>query len=197
MRAAGLVALVLLGAGCEPRPQPERATPAGSASVDTQREPERSREYAVGDHVLRLVVTSDSCTIEHRSAKSAMREVALDLRPPCYLLTWLQQPPQSNATADVSDGQPVGGTGDPMALRYASAGGVVTLAIIGDTIPQELREGSLYQLREQQGLRCAASVQAVLLDTDQIQLSKKRERIGVLCVELGLEERDFWLLAHP
>jgi hypothetical protein len=84
-----------------------------------------------------------------------------------------------------------------MAWRYADAKGVVALAVIGDPVPETLRTSSLYKLRERQGLSCASSVQGVLLHVDRIQLSKKREHAGIFCAELGLDEKDFWMLAHP
>jgi hypothetical protein len=84
-----------------------------------------------------------------------------------------------------------------MAWRYAGAKGVVVLAVIGDPVPEKLRASSLYRLREQQGMNCASSLQGILLYTNEIRLSKKREHAGVFCAELGLEEKDFWLLAHP
>jgi hypothetical protein len=42
-----------------------------------------------------------------------------------------------------------------------------------------------------------ASLQAVLLREGRIILSRKRAQAGVFCVETGLDEKDFWLLAHP
>ena len=84
-----------------------------------------------------------------------------------------------------------------MAWRYPGKPGVVVLAVIGDPLPENLRASSLARLREQQGMRCGASVQGILLRGETVELSKKREHVGVLCAELGLSKKDFWLLAHP
>jgi len=84
-----------------------------------------------------------------------------------------------------------------MAWQYPSEGGIIALAVIGDPVPEELRQSSLYRLRTQQGASCASSVQAILLQVKQIRLSKKREHAGVFCAESGLEEQDFWIAAHP
>jgi hypothetical protein len=146
---------------------------------------------------MRLVITGEACTIEHRADGSEIGTLTLDLRPPCYLLTWRQNPPTTRQEAGGSDGLPIGTIGDPMAWQYASAGGVVALAIIGDPFPENLRQSSLYRLREQQGLTCASSIQAILLLGNRIRLSKKRENVAVFCAELGLEEQDFWMLSHP
>jgi hypothetical protein len=35
------------------------------------------------------------------------------------------------------------------------------------------------------------------LTFEQKPAQKKREHVGALCLELGLDEKDFWLLAHP
>ena len=84
-----------------------------------------------------------------------------------------------------------------MAWRYPGKAGVVVLAVIGDPLPEHLRASSLARLREQQGMRCTASVQGLLLRAETVEPSKKREHVGVLCAELGLSEKDFWILAHP
>jgi hypothetical protein len=197
MRHAALLAVALLVACYNAAPpQQEAATvPASTPAPPTYSGP--SPEYTVKGHVLRLVVTGETCVVEHRSSGTGIGKLTLDLRPPCHLLTWRQLPPTTSQAAGVSDGLPIGTIGDPMAWQYASAEGVVALAVIGDPVPEKLRESSLYRLREQQGLSCASSVQAILLHVNQIQLSKKREHVGVFCAELGLEEKDFWILAHP
>ena len=157
----------------------------------------QSPQYTVMDNGLRLVITGEACVLEyHASGGSKVGKLMLDLHPPCYLLTWQQPPPTPNQEVSVSDGLPIGSVGDPMAWQYASAGGVVVLAVIGDPFPEKLRTSNLYRLRKQQGLTCASSVQAILLHGDQMQLSKKREHVDVFCTELGLEEKDFWMLSH-
>jgi hypothetical protein len=158
---------------------------------------ELSVEYIVRGHGVRLVVTDEACVVNHRVDDAELSKVTLNLRPPCHLLTWRRPPPTTSRVARPSDGLPVGRIGDPMAWLYPSAKGVVALAVIGDPVPEELRASNLYQLRERQGLHCASSVQGILLDLNQIRLSKKRADVGVFCAELGLEEKDFWILAHP
>lgn len=185
IRAAALLALLLI-TGAEP----VRAQPATSAP-DAAPAP---TEYLVAGHTLRLVVEGDACVVEREGGAGAAIKLKLDLRPPCHLLTWRQ--PAARPADATSDGIPVGSVGAPMAWRYPGKGAVV-LAVIGDPLPENLRAGSLARLREQQGMRCAASVQGLLLRGETVALSKKREHVGVLCAELGLNEKDFWLLAHP
>lgn len=196
MRGAALLTAVLL-VGCydEHPTQQERTTV--TASTSTPATDSASPEYKIGDHVLRLVVTDKACIVEHRSSGAGIGKLTLDLLPPCHLLTWRKSPAAPSHAISVSDGLPVGTVGDPMAWQYASAKGVIALAVIGDPLPESLRNSSLYSLRQQQGLSCTSSVQAVLLRVNQIQLSRKREHAGVFCTELGLDEKDFWMLAHP
>ncbi|MGH8548837.1 MAG: hypothetical protein ACRERU_09605 [Methylococcales bacterium] len=199
MRGAALLTIVLLVA-CHQNDDPRVQEAAAAFPLSAPAPASYSKpppEYTVKGHVLRLVVTGEACVIEHRVNESEIGKLTLDLRPPCYLLTWRQIPANTKQEAGVSDGVPVGAIGDPMAWQYASAGGVVALAVIGDPFPEKLRLSNLYRLREQQGLTCAPSVQAILLHGNQIRLSKKREHVNVFCAELGLEERDFWMLSPP
>jgi hypothetical protein len=154
-----------------------------------------SDEVTVAGHTMRLVTASDTCLIEHRSDQARGRQLMLDLRPPCYLLIWPGTPPKSGSSG-VSDGQPVGRMGEPMAWRYPKANGVIALAVIGDPMPKDLRASRSYQLREGQGFRCASSIQGVLIQGGAVRVSRKREHVGVLCAEIGLEEKDFWILAQ-
>lgn len=188
-----LAVAVLLTAWSDAGP---RRPLAATAAPGPSRTP--SPEYTAAGHALRLTTEGRACVVEHRTSGAEPGRITLDLRPPCHLLTW-QRPPPAGARGAVgpSDGVPVGGVGEPMAWRYADAEGVTALAVIGDPMPDNLRASSLYRLREQQGLHCAASVQGILLQADGVQASRKRENVGVLCAELGLDELDFWTLAHP
>jgi len=184
--AAALLALLSLTGGERVHAQPAASAPPAAASPT---------EYLVAGHGLRLVVEGDDCVVERERGTGAAIKLKLDLRPPCHLLTW-RQPPARPADR-TSDGVPLGSIGAPMAWRYPGKARVVVLAVIGDPLPESLRASSLARLREQQGMRCGASVQGILLRGETIELSKKREHVGVLCAELGLSEKDFWLLAHP
>jgi hypothetical protein len=182
--AAPLLALLLIwGGGVHAQPAASAANTASPA------------EHLVEGHRLRLVVEGDVCAVERAPGNGAAVRLKLDLRPPCHLLTWRQPP--ARTTDQTSDGVPLGSVGAPVAWRYPGKAGVVVLAVIGDPLPDNLRASSLFRLREQQGMRCSASIQGVLLRSGTVELSKKREHVGVLCAELGLNEKDFWLLAHP
>jgi hypothetical protein len=185
---AALLVLLLLTGGEGVRAQPAASAP-GTIAPPT--------EYLVAGHSLRLVVEGEVCVVEGERGTGGAVKLTLDLRPPCHLLTWREPPPRLADKA--SDGLPLGSAGAPMAWRYPgkAGAGVVVLAVIGDPLPEHLRASSLARLREQQGMRCGASVQGILLRGETVELSRKREHVGVLCAELGLNEKDFWLLAHP
>ena len=129
---------------------------------------------------------------------SEATRMALDLAAPCSVLTWRSAP--ATASAAPSDGQPVGGVGDAMAWRYPSAKGVTVVVVIGDGIPAAWRENPYYPDHEKRGYRCASSAQAALLPLEAnapVTLSRKQNEAGVFCAEIGMDEKNFWLFAHP
>jgi hypothetical protein len=151
-------------------------------------------EYQLGSTRLKLGVTGDRCalTFGDESAKA----VSLDLTPPCYLLVWNQPPPRLPNGRAESGGQPVGTRGEPMAWKYPTARGATVVAIIGDSVADSMREGSLFKTRQAQNFRCAGSLQGVKFISGTPLTTPKRHQTGVYCVETGLEEKDFWMLAH-
>lgn len=198
MRSAVLTAVALLVAcNNHASPQAETSTPpAAAALMSDPLEP--SAEYSVAGHTLRLITADDSCVIQSLSGGDDLGQLTLALHPPCYLLTWRRPPPTGTSSASGADARPLGSVGEPMAWQYGNAQGFTVLAVIGDPVSETLSRSSLYRLREQQGLHCVASVQGILLHANkQIELSAKRDQTSVYCAELGLEEKDFWLLAHP
>jgi len=152
-------------------------------------------EYMVAGHILRLLTPEGACIIElDKPGTSQRSELRLDLRPPCYLLTWRHEPADTGLAAAEMEGTAVGQLGDPMAWRYPQA---LVVAVIGDPVPESLRSSASYKLRHDQGLHCASSIRGVLIGEEGVWLSKKREHVGIFCAELGLDEKEFWLLAHP
>jgi hypothetical protein len=153
-------------------------------------------EYNVAGHRIRLLVEEGGCWLTHRAEGKGLKRFKFDLNPPCYFLTWQRSPPQRTGAEGVSDGLPLGNIGDPIAWRYRSAKGVIAVAVIGDLIPDDIRSSSLYKSRQQQGYRCASRKQGILFLGNRAWLSKKSESAGLFCVESGVEEKDFWMLAH-
>jgi hypothetical protein len=153
-------------------------------------------EYSVAGHQIRVLVEEGGCWLTHRAAGKGLERLKFNLHPPCYVLTWQRPPPQRADAEGVSDGLPLGNIGDPIAWRYRSAKGVIAVAVIGDPLPDDIRSSSLYKSRQQQGYRCASRKQGVLFLGNKARLSTKRENAGLLCVESGVEEKDFWMLAH-
>jgi hypothetical protein len=148
-----------------------------------------SPQYAAGDQNFRLSVTENSCAIEQAGAA---RRLVLDLRPPCYFAVWRDPPPRIKASGP----SPVGGVGDPAAWRYGAKRNMTVVAVIGDPVPDRLCSDPVCRSRARANFHCGASLQAVLLREGRITLSRKRAQAGVFCVETGLDEKEFWLLAH-
>lgn len=146
---------------------------------------------------LRLVSQGDSCVVLAWPADApaaAPRTLPLTLTPPCHFLVWRATPP---ATAGApSDGVSVGEAGALAAWRYKSAKNATVVAVIGDPISAEQRADPIVKKRLAAGLRCAPSLQGLLITPSAVAVSKKREHPGLLCVEAGIDERIFWMLAH-
>ncbi|MES1207424.1 MAG: hypothetical protein ABUS79_15925 [Pseudomonadota bacterium] len=130
----------------------------------------------------------------------APREIPLALEGPCHLLLWNAAPPAR--AGKPSDGIAVGGAGAPLAWRYPSARGATVVAVIGDAIPPDAippagRADPIVGKRLAQGLRCAPSLQGVLLTPrGPSTATRKRGDFGVLRVEGGVDEKVLWMLAH-
>lgn len=186
------MALVLAACGRADSPPQER--PALRAAPAPTPSPEAG-EYAVAGHNVRLVVEEDACFLGDQTEGGPPTKLKLDLGPPCYLLTWQQRPPRFGHPEGISDGVPVGDVGDVKAWRYGSAQGATTIAVIGDPVPESMRSDR-YLREQREGFRCAASVQGVLLLGPKVWLSKKHDRVGPICVEIGIDQKVFWMLAH-
>ena len=155
-------------------------------------------QHVVAGHAVRLISNEGQpCQLQHKLVASQATPGIQDLmlRSPCYLLIWQTEPPAKKTGH--ATGIPVGNLGSPIAWRYASAKNAVVLAVIGDPIPDSLLQSQLYRLREEQNMHCAGSVQGILIRADKISFSPVRRQVGVQCVEAGIDEKDFWLLAHP
>jgi len=176
---------------------PDNQQSSSAADFDTASILTSSPDYNVEGHALRLVTTKDACILEHHLGTTEMSRLTLKLHPPCYMVTWNKNPPPRNSTPDLSDGLPLGAVGEPMGWRYASAGSALVLAVLGDAISQEAASSNEYRVRKKKDFHCASSIQGILISKKQVSLTAVRANVGIFCAELGLEEQDFWLLAHP
>lgn len=209
---AALLALALAGCGdANPPPVTRDATgskPAANALPAAIPTPAASASAApvavaatvsVAGRALSLSELGGRCALTvGAAAGSEATRLALDLAAPCTVLTWRSA--FSTASAAPSDGKPVGGVGDAMAWRYPSAKGVTVVVVIGDSIPAAWRQNPYYPEHEKRGYRCASSAQAALLPLEAnapVTLSRKQNEAGVFCAEIGMDEKNFWLFAHP
>jgi hypothetical protein len=181
--------------------------PAPPAERDAVQPPDADgAELGVGDHRVQLQVRAGGCRLASTTAGAAPQEIDLELRPPCFILPWNRHPARGGDSKASSDAVAVGEQGDPMAYRYPSAGNATAIAVIGDPVPDELWRNlpdTPEQLRaRKQTTHCASRLQGVVLTVEGARLSKSwiSKRGGaeprLLCTEGGLDEKDFWLLAH-
>lgn len=146
-----------------------------------------ARHFVLDGERLGIGSEGERCFLERENVR-----VSLDLRPPCHFLLWLQEPPL--APGGPSDGRPVGKKGDIRAWRYGADDPVLVLAVVGDPVPERL-----WRAREawrDAGFRCGARVQPVLIRGGELTPSAARPE-GLACVESGLDEKMFWVFAHP
>lgn len=153
-------------------------------------------EYTMSGHTFRVAATANVCTLVHSIGDSATSNLQLDLEPPCYLLTWHHAPPKGKSDPSISDAEPVGKIGEPMAWRYGSTEVTIALVVLGDSPKPDILSSNLYRLRSRQGIQCAPSLQGIRIRDNAVSLSPARKHVGLFCEDLGVEERDFWLLAH-
>jgi hypothetical protein len=112
-----------------------------------------------------------------------------DLRSPCYFMTWTEAPGPGT-----EDGKPVGQKSELRAWRYRDKKGAVFLALIGDPVsPATTQRWG----RSFPGSRCGESIQGVVVRKEGVEIGQKNGGGRVYCVETGMEEKNFWLLAHP
>jgi hypothetical protein len=166
------------------------AAPAGPTSAGDSRQ----AVYEIARHHIRLDVESSACWIVDRTRGTEEKRLKLDLRPPCYLLMWRRKPPTIDAQG-ISDGVAVGGPGAPMAFRYKVAGGTVAIAVIGDPPVRDPGPQSLYDSQVGQGYHCTDGMQGVRFRAARVQLLPKHSH-GLFCLEEGLDEKEFWMIAH-
>jgi hypothetical protein len=170
-------------------------TLASQGAVNTDGAPIAAR-YLVSGHQVRVDSGAEGCWLVDHGKGGAPKRLKLDLRPPCYLLVWRHRPPTTDAQG-ISDGVPVGGAGEPMAFRYKVARGTVAIAVIGDSPVPDPRPESMYQTRLRQGYHCTGSMQGIRFRGSLVQvMPKEGNGQGLFCVEIGLEEKDFWMIAH-
>ncbi len=86
--------------------------------------------------------------------------------------------------------------GEAMAWQFLDRAGKTFAAVIGDAVDASLKDSLTYKTRLEQGLHCAGSVQALIVENGSVQAGRKNAGQGIYCAELGLEQASFWLLAH-
>jgi hypothetical protein len=181
------------------RPSPARPLPAPSAEGTRPPAPPPNEVpppaptartgYDLGGRRLELVDDAAECAVLFGVAGSpSPQRLELSLAPPCYVVTWQNPPPLHGDAQGVSDGVPVGSTGQPKAYRYGN--GLTVVMVLGDPIPSS-------DVARSVGQHCGGNMQAVLLDGKGARVSKKLfEHAQIRCVEWEVEEKDYWIFGH-
>lgn len=150
-----------------------------------------AQEFVIESVTLSLAETGTGCVVNYQINSVHQRALLLNLEPPCNFATWTAEPLTNSSSP--TEGNPVGNAGGIVAWRYEN--GVVVVPIIGDPIPQQWQSQQLYKLRSNQGLTCGASLQGILMRSQELRVSSIRKHIGIFCIELGVSAKDAWLLA--
>jgi hypothetical protein len=153
-----------------------------------------------GSQVLTINNVDGVCYLESRvrGNKEATGQLRLGLTGPCFLLTWQHNPVAIKS--EISGGTPIGNMGDLMAWRYQRSKVLAstTIAIvIGDPVATAEQSSSLSGVRA--SYRCGVSLQGVSLEKDSSRLPRMlgvEKNTGTYCVEQGVDEKLFWLLAN-
>ena len=114
-------------------------------------------------------------------------------------MTWQHPPPRS--AGGPSNGTPLGKVGAPVAWRYPpgrdTKRAIAVMAVIGDPMAEALAKDPVWKERVSVGFHCAGNVQGILVTAaGEVATTRKRSSAGALCVEVGMDEKDYWLLAH-
>jgi len=175
------------------QPAPTDAAGAGEAVllVDAASPHQGAGEAKLAGNKIEVVAEAQNCWLAFQPPGEETQAYRLDLVPPCHLLLWQRPPPpKSNASL----GEPVGNVGDVMAWRYSRVQGSAVFAVIGDPVPESMRDET-YVERQRENFKCAGSLQGVVVESKRIRFTKKRSEIGILCAETGIEEKDFSIIA--
>lgn len=151
------------------------------------------QSFTTGTLSLRLSTDGSQCAVSVEG--SEQEAVKLDLAPPCHIGTWTET--LDPALERPSGGTPVGVQGEAMAWKFADREGAIYLAVLGDPVAASLQETLTFKTRAEQGLTCMGSMQALVVKDSIVSAGTKREQVGILCAEMGIDEKSFWLLAHP
>lgn len=128
-----------------------------------------SVEY--NQHSFVLTTSGGQCKLQHTIDKSVYN-IPLELSAPCHFVR----------------------KGDKKLRHfpYKDVDIEATLVIVGNPITPEVRK----EWGLEKNVICGEKAQGLLINKDGVRLSKKALDGGVMCPYVGLDEKDFWYLAH-
>ncbi|MCW8936025.1 MAG: hypothetical protein OQK98_15025 [Gammaproteobacteria bacterium] len=122
-------------------------------------------------HDFALYDASGKCILEY-SVNNEVVKTSLPLIAPCHFAR--------NTSSGI------------LHYAYKDRGIKATLAVIGNPVSNEARK----QWNLDSNIICGEKAVGVLITNDTIRLSKTLLEGGVMCASKGLDEKDFWSLAH-
>lgn len=172
-------------------PTPAAASPqdADSAKTKTPTPSETvGPAYMIGDVEARLVETDTTCLLR-TGPQGSTHDLPLAFEPPCYWLLWDADPKAKKAS---SGGQARGSDSQPIQWFYKDVKSTAAL-VTGGPIPDDVSPQKAQKMLEH---HCGFGWQALVIEGDVAKVREKKDG-GQACQRSGLDERDFWLAAHP
>lgn len=124
-------------------------------------------------HSFALSTLNNQCILEHTNTNNeTVKKIPLALTPPCHFTR------KSDNTA--------------LYYPYDDVEISATLIIVGNPISPEIRK----EWGLDNNVICGEKAQGLLIYKNEMRLSKKTLDGGVMCPYKGLDEKDFWYLAH-
>lgn len=128
-------------------------------------------QAVIEKYSLTLRAMGESCYLDTKLESSAS-SVKLKIKPPCYFL-------RRESTA-------------PQSFSYKDAGVEHMILIIGSPVAKE--KMAKWNVQPEQS--CGEGRQAILIKASGLNVSDKVLEGGVVCRNLGADEKDFWYFAH-
>lgn len=126
---------------------------------------------AIFDMELELLSLDNGCTLQVTDGNTK-EQLNLQPKPPCYFS-------RRESTS-------------PQIFEYPDVGVQATLLVVGTPLNKEDRLN--WGVAEDD--YCGRSIQGLLVQNDELVVSRKPVLQGVLCRDKGADEKDFWYFAH-
>lgn len=196
-RASCLALLLLLSTACRggsPEDTGEQSRPApndpkGTAAHSAARTAELNETFVFGAYGGAIVDEEGGCVVVLVPMNNEGAEILLrsDLRPPCHVLRWSNEP--STRTSS-HGGAWIGTVGEPKVWRREKPEPISVLIFNGDP-KQSLAEA---EAAEYHDLDCGERTQAILLESGRPKLSPRT--VDMRTCGRGPDEIEYWMYSE-